>query len=168
MEGAGEASHRARRRANIGTFEPWGRRTRSGAALYKLMIACAALAFCVASLPAQAAPPPSAAVQARRTAEALYDQAGRQWEASDVEGARESLDAALKQDATFDPARLARVYALASLGQMDAALADLVVLEPRMVREKFLEVKGEALLESGRYREAIATYTDLILSLIHI
>jgi len=124
------------------------------------LVACAGGAQAAPS--AKAASPPKAEVQARRTAEALYRQAGRQWEASDLAAARESLDAALRQDATFDPARLARVRILAELGQIDEALADLAVLEPRMVREKFLQVKGETLLDGGRYRESIAAYTDLI------
>lgn len=110
----------------------------------------------------KAAPSSKVETQARRTAEALYDQARRQWAASDLDAARESLDAALKQDATFDAARLTRVYILASGGRIDDALADLAILEPRMPRERFLEVKGEALMDGGRYRESIAAYTDLI------
>jgi len=130
--------------------------------LYKSIIACAALLLCGGVTAAQAAPAPSVQVQARRTAEALYDQARRQGGADDFASARTSLDDALKQDPTFDKARFMRVLVLSNLNETDAALADLAILEPRMVRERFLELKGEMLLAGGRYREGVATYTDLI------
>jgi tetratricopeptide (TPR) repeat protein len=127
------------------------------------MIASAALVvLCSNGTPSHSAPAPSAEVQARRTAEALYGQARRQGGAGDLAAARGSLDGALKQDPTFDKARLTRVLILSNLNETDAALADLAVLEPRMVRKRFLELKGETLLAGGRYREGIAAYTDLI------
>jgi tetratricopeptide (TPR) repeat protein len=126
------------------------------------MIAGAVLLLCASVSVGHAAPAPSAEVQARRTAEALYDQARRQGGAGDLSAARTSLDDALKQDPTFDKARLTRIVVLSDLNETDAALADLAVLEPRMEREHFLKLKGETLLGGGRYREAIAIYTDLI------
>ena len=126
------------------------------------MIAGAALLFCATGTLGHAAPAPSAEVLARRTAEALYDQARRQGQAGDLPAARISLDDALKRDPSFDRARLTRVLVLSNLNETDAALADLAVLEPRTPRDRFLELKGETLLDGGRYREAIAAYTDLI------
>ena len=126
------------------------------------MIAGVALIFCWFGAVASAAPTPLAEVQSRRTAETLYEQASRQGVAGDLAAARKSLDDALKQDPSFDKARLTRVFILSNLDDTDAALADLVVLEPRMEREAFLKLRGETLLGGGRYRDAIATYTDLI------
>jgi tetratricopeptide (TPR) repeat protein len=120
-----------------------------------------ACAGAVAAAP-KAASPPKAEVQARRTAEALYAQAMREANAEDFEAARASLDDALKADSTYDRARYVRTQVLSRLRQTDAALADLAALEPRMEREPFLQLKGETLLEGGRYREATAIYDTLI------
>jgi tetratricopeptide (TPR) repeat protein len=127
-----------------------------------LVIAGAAMMLCGAVATAHAAPKPSAEIQARRTAEALYDQSKRQADAGDLQASRSSLDDALKQDPTFDEARLARALMVSDLGDTDAALADLAIVGPKIPRESFLELKGEMLLNGGRYREAIAAYTDLI------
>ncbi|KQY34648.1 hypothetical protein ASD38_21035 [Caulobacter sp. Root487D2Y] len=124
------------------------------------------LTFLACAGAGQAAPkapsPPKAEVQARRTAEALYAQALRQMEADDFAAARTSLDDALKQDSTYDPARYVRAIVLSRLRETDAALADLAILEPRADRERFLETKAVTLMEGGRYREATAVYDDLI------
>jgi len=125
-------------------------------------MAGAALLLCASAGATHAAPRPSVEVQARRTAEALYDQARRQGGAGDLAAARTSLDDALKKDPTFDEARLTRALVLSDLDEIDAALADLEVVEPRLARDRFLELKGEFLLSGGRYREAIAVYSDLI------
>lgn len=126
-------------------------------------LTCAGLA-CTGAVQAapKAAAPPKAEVQARRAAEALYAQAMRQAEADDLESARASLDAALKQDPTHDSARIFRALILSRLRETDAALTDLALLEPRMERGGYLETKGGILLDGGRYREATAVYDDLI------
>ena len=113
--------------------------------------------------PASKAPSPTKAeVQARRTAEALYAQAKRQAEAEDLVAAKASLDAALRQDPTYDEARFIRAWVLSQLGETDAALAELAALEPRIDRAYFLETKAETLLNGGRYREATAVCDELI------
>jgi tetratricopeptide (TPR) repeat protein len=137
--------------------------------MHKSIIASAMLALCAWTGVAHASSTPSSTksqaeteARARRTAQALFAQAQREARAHDVAAARESLDAALKQDPTFAPARLTRAGVLAGLGETDAALADLAILESRMPRERFLQVKGEALVSGRRYGEAIAVYSELV------
>ncbi|KQZ03638.1 hypothetical protein ASD21_20365 [Caulobacter sp. Root1455] len=95
------------------------------------------LTFLACAGAGQAAPSPKAQplskaeLQARRTAEALYAQARRQAKAEDFAAARTSLDDALKQDSTFDPARYLRATLHQNDGRYDLAVKDFDVLIAR-------------------------------------